>query len=425
MSEEEKLECSFCGKEQNQVKKLIAGSSAYICCDCVDLCASILKQEEIDEKEKTEKNQPKTTIENDLLNPRKIREYLDQYVIGQDYAKMVVSVAVSNHYKRISKHDHINDVEISKSNCLFVGPSGSGKTYLAQSVARFLDVPCIISDATSMTESGYVGADVDSIISNLVIAAGYDIKKAERGIVFIDEIDKKAKRESASGNRDVSGEGVQQGLLKMLEGCDVRVPANGAKKNSNQDMITVNTKDILFVLGGAFVGLDKIVQKRLNKKTSSVGFGADVTKNKNEEMVKYLEQVESEDLIEFGLIPELVGRIPVIAHFHELSEEQLIEVLTQPKNSITKQFSKLFCLDKIDLEFTEEALSEIARVARKKKVGARGLRAIIERRLVKTQYDLADLREQGVCKILVNKNVIENNEEPEKIYLETLPSGEN
>lgn len=412
MSDEKKLECSFCGKGQHEVKRLIAGPSAHICDDCVDLCAGILKQEQIEEKDK---NLPKPKETGETPSPKKIREFLDQYIVGQDFAKMVVSVAVSNHYKRIS-NPVVDDVELEKSNILLIGPSGSGKTLIGQTIARMLDVPFVIADATSLTESGYVGDDVESIITRLVQAANYDIKKAERGIVYIDEIDKKAKKESSSGSRDVSGEGVQQGLLKILEGSEIRVPANGAKKNSNQEMITINTKNILFIVGGAFVGLDKLIEKRMHK-GSGIGFGSEVKTKKNDaDVAKLFENIESEDLVGFGLIPELVGRIPVVAHLNELTEEQLIQVMTEPKNSIIKQFGKFFGMEKVELEFTEEALREIAKVAKKKKVGARGLRAIIEHKLIPVQYELPELSEQGVVKIMVDKDAIEGTNTPTKIY---------
>jgi len=414
MSDEKELECSFCGKSQHEVKRLISGAVAYICDDCVELCHGILKQEEIDHKDQ---NSPKIK-DNEIPNPRAIREFLDQYVIGQDYAKMVISVAVSNHYKRIT-NPIIDDVELDKSNILLIGPSGSGKTYIGQTIARMLDVPFVIADATGLTESGYVGDDVESIITRLVQNAGYDIKKAERGIVYIDEIDKKAKKESSSGNRDVSGEGVQQGLLKMLEGAEIRVPASGGKKNSNQELLTINTKNILFIVGGAFVGLDKIVNKRLNKNNTSMGIGAKLSVvDKEVEIGKVLEQIESEDLVSFGLIPELIGRIPVIGHLNELTEEQLVQILTEPKNSVVKQFNKLFGLDKVDLEFTDEALVEIAKIAKTKKVGARGLRSIIEHKLIRIQYELPELFDQGVSKILVDKNVIDGTSDPTKIFKE-------
>lgn len=415
MSDDKKLECSFCGKEQHEVKRLIAGPSAHICDDCVDLCAGILKQEQMEEKDKNLPT-PKEKDKNlEIPSPRKIREFLDQYIVGQDFAKMVVSVAVANHYKRITT-PVVDDVELEKSNILLIGPSGSGKTLIGQTIARMLDVPFVIADATGLTESGYVGDDVESIITRLVQAANYDIKKAERGIVYIDEIDKKAKKESSSGARDVSGEGVQQGLLKILEGSEVRIPANGAKKNSNQEMITIDTKNILFIVGGAFVALDKIVEKRMNK-SSGIGFGSDLKTKKTEaEVAKILENIESEDLVSFGLIPELVGRIPVVAHLHELTEEQLIQVMTEPKNSIIKQFTKFFGMEKVDLEFTDDALQEIAKVAKKKKVGARGLRSIIEHKLIPVQYELPELSEQGVVKIMVDKDTIDGTNSPTKIY---------
>lgn len=403
----ETLFCSFCEKPQNEVKKMIAGANVYICDSCVELCHGILHDKQVDDKPVGVKE----------YNPRQIKTFLDQYIIGQEDAKIMVSVAVSNHYKRLS-NPVIDDVEIDKSNILLLGPTGSGKTLMARSIARMLDVPFAIADATSLTESGYVGDDVESIITKLLLAADGDVAKAEQGIIYLDEIDKKAKKSESSVARDVSGEGVQQALLKIIEGEEVRVPAQGSKKQSGAALVSVNTKNILFILGGAFVGLEKIIQNRLNKDKSSIGFSAVIKSNdmSDNETFETLKDAQPEDLVKFGIIPELIGRLPIITALSELSEEDLIKVLTEPKNAIIKQYVKLFSLENIELDFSSDALSALARQAIERKTGARGLRSIIEHRLVKIQYNLQNLKNNGASKIIIDKDVISNSGLPEIVY---------
>lgn len=408
-SDTKNLECSFCNKKQNEVKKLIAGPGVYICDECVELCHEVLSKDK-DNKSVEGRKEGKKTPE-----PTEIYNHLSQYVIGQEWAKMVVSVAVSNHYKRL-ENPVIDDVELKKANICLIGPTGSGKTLIAETLATFLDVPLALADATSLTEAGYVGDDVETIVTRLLQVANYDKEKAERGIIFIDEIDKKSRRsDNASITRDVSGEGVQQSLLKMIEGDVVRVPPQGGRKNPSQEMIEVNTKNILFVVGGAFVGLDRIVENRINKDKTAMGFGAEIKAKDQIQLGEALKKIEPEDLIKFGLIPELVGRIPVVAALEELTEEQLIQVMVEPKNAITKQYQKLFELSKMQIEFTPEALKMIAKKAIERKTGARGIQGIIESKLIKTQFELSKIQSQGKKKVIVNDRVIDSDHEPEAV----------
>jgi len=397
--------CSFCEKNQQQVKKLIAGNDVYICDECVTLCFSILKKE-------VPKNLP-----DDSITPAKVKERLDEHVVGQDIAKRTLAVAIYNHIKRINNPE-IDGVTIDKSNMLFIGGSGTGKTYTIQNVAKILDVPFSIVDATSLTESGYVGLDVEDAIAKLYHAADQDVAKTERGIVYIDEIDKKGRKgENVSITRDVSGEGVQQALLKMIEGCEVKIPPQGGRKNPNGDFVTINTKNILFIVGGSFEGLDKIIEIRQNHNNTGIGFGSVVkeqtTKNNNYELIK---QVRSDDLVKFGVIPELIGRLPIVVTFEDLNEESLVKILTEPKNAIIKQFQKMFELDNIILEFTPESLKAIACEAILRKTGARGLRSIVEQILLGVQFELPTLFKSGVKKICITKETVENMNEPLRVY---------
>jgi ATP-dependent Clp protease ATP-binding subunit ClpX len=409
------LECDFCGKKQFEVKKLIAGPGVYICNECVELCFNVL-QEDGGVIINSQPTPQKKLNGVDIPSPPEIFDYLNQYVIGQEYAKMVISVAVSNHYKRLA-NPIIDDVELKKANICMIGPTGSGKTLIAETLARFLDVPLAIADATSLTEAGYVGDDVESIITRLLQVANYDKDKAERGIIFIDEIDKKARKsENVSITRDVSGEGVQQALLKMIEGDTVRVPPQGGRKNPQQEMIEINTRNILFIVGGAFVNLDKIVNSRLNTNSSSMGFGAKILDRAEEKNLSELFlSVEPEDLTRYGLIPELVGRLPIITSLVELTEDQLIQVMTEPKNAFVKQYKALFKLENMELEFTPEALRMIAKQAIDRKTGARGLQSIIESKLIKVQFNLANHYKSGKKRVIFTENVLTKSEEPEII----------
>lgn len=406
MADTKEYKCSFCGKPKDEVRTLIAGPNQYICNECVDLCHDIIHEK---------KNNDTLSEDGIPATPDEIKEFLDAHVIGQNEAKEVLSVAVYNHYKRINAPNDKGEVDLDKSNILLFGPSGVGKTLLGKTIAKFLDVPFAQVDATTLTESGYVGEDVENVLQRLLMASDFDVHKAERGIVYIDEIDKKAKKgESVSITKDVSGEGVQQALLKIVEGSVIRVPPGGGRKHPGQDMIEIDTSKILFIVGGAFVGIDKVISNRLNT-GSSIGFGAEV-KDKEVPGFNAREEITAGDMIKYGIIPEFMGRFPIIVGLDSLNKNELVRVLTEPKNNIVSQFKRLFALDNVKLEITEGALSEIAKIAVADETGARGLRSVIEKSLLKLQFNLPKLSRQGLSSVVINEDFISEHKEPLMVF---------